>query len=82
MLSWSFPGFPRSSRIDFVREPFLSFSTASWILPIRSSSFKIASCATQILRSTLNAASFSTVDSALRSSFLTRGSSGLSGGLP
>ena len=40
-----FSGFPRSSRKDFVREPFLHFPTTSWILSIRSSSFKITSCA-------------------------------------
>ena len=50
-----FSGFLRSSRIDFVYEPFLNFPTTSWILPIRSSSFKITSCAIpSILRSTSN----------------------------
>ena len=48
-------GFPRSSRIDFVREPFLDFPTTPWICPIRSSSFKITSCANpSILTSTLH----------------------------
>ena len=78
-----FSGFPRSSRIDFVREPFLNCSTATWIFPIRSSSFKITSCAIpQVLRSTLNSGSFSTSDSALRFSFLTQRSSGFTLGLP
>ena len=31
----SFLGFLRSSRIDFVCEPFLNFLTTTWILPIR-----------------------------------------------
>ena len=79
-----FSGFPRSLRIDFVREPFLDFSNLSWIFPIRSSSFKITFCAIpSSLRSTLNSgSSFSTSDSVLRSSFLALGSSGLSVGLP
>ena len=52
---------------------FFVFSTTSWIFPIRSSSFKITSCAIpSILMSTFNSGSFSTVDSSLRSSFLER----------
>ena len=46
----------------------------SWILPVRSSSSKITSCAIlSILRSTLNSDTFSTGDSALRCSFLALG---------
>ena len=72
-----FFGFPRSSRTDFVREPFLSFRNTSWMCPILSSHFKVTSCAIpSILRSTLNSGSFSTVDSSHRSSFLERDDSG------
>ena len=52
---------------------FPHFSTTSWILPIRSSSFKIKSCAIpSILRSTLNSGSFWSVDSSLRTSCMVR----------
>ena len=54
-----FPVFFRSSRIDFVCEPFLNFPTACWILPTRSSSFKISSFGIPSnLRLTLNSGSF------------------------
>ena len=77
-----FSGFPRSSRIDFVRKPFLDFPLLGFY--IRSSSFKITPCAIpSILRSTLTSGySFSTHDSVLRSGFLAMCSSGSSVGLP
>ena len=78
-----FSGRPRSSRIDFLREPFLILPQVLELVPF--SLHLPRSHLVQFLQSrpTLNSgSSFSSSDSLLCFSFLTPSSSGLSVGLP